>query len=105
MNDERFAGFKIKSYINSGKSARYIQGKMKQKGIDENTIQNILENQEYDSKAAALKLAKQKRLGPYRQETEYSKEQKQKDMQKLVAGGFDYETVMEVLDMDIEDMS
>lgn len=103
VDDERFAGFKIKSYINSGKSARYIQGKMKQKGISENIIENILESQEYDSKEALLKFAKKKRLGPFNNKEEYTREDKKKDMQKMIAAGFNYEDVMEVLDVEIEE--
>lgn len=101
VNDDRFAEFKIKSYINSGKSQRYIQGKLKQKGIDENVVENILEEQEYQPFEVALKFAKKKKIGPFRQNEEQRVEYKQKDMMKLVQAGFDYETVSEVMDYQL----
>ncbi len=35
VNDERFAGFRVSAYLNAGKSAKYIKGKLRQKGISE----------------------------------------------------------------------
>lgn len=103
VDDERYANFKVKAYLNSGKSARYIQGKLKQKGIDEEMIAGLLDEQDYNPFDMALKLAKKKKIGPFRKNEELQAENKQKDMMKLVQAGFNYETVMEVLDYIIED--
>ncbi|MFV0625833.1 MAG: regulatory protein RecX [Alphaproteobacteria bacterium] len=103
VNDERFAGFRVGAYVNAGKSARYIKGKLREKGIDEETIEELLEEKEYSPFDAALKFAKKKRIGPYRQSEEDRAENKQKDMQKLAMAGFDYDVVSEVLDFELEE--
>ena len=54
----------------AGKSLRYIQGKLKAKGIDENLIEQFAEEQEYDPFAAAMRLARKKHLGPFRRDEE-----------------------------------
>lgn len=58
LNDSRYAEIKIKDYMSAGKSVRYIKGKMREKGIDEEILSALLEDQEYDEFEAALKLAK-----------------------------------------------
>ncbi len=100
ISDERYAELKVKNYMAAGKSLRYIQGKLKAKGIDENLIEQYAEEQEYDPFAAAMRLARKKHLGPFRRDEEERRDNRQKDMRTLVAAGFDYETVMAVLDSE-----
>jgi regulatory protein len=56
-----------------------------------------LDEEEYNPLEMALKLAKRKKIGPYRL-AENRREFRQKDMGTLVRAGFDYDTVCEVLD-------
>ena len=102
LDDNRFTELKIHSYLNAGKPARYIQQKLREKGIDEQKINAILSEQEYDPLQMALNFAKRKKIGPFRPE-EQRKEFKQKDMGTLVRAGFDYDVVCEVLDYYISD--
>ena len=102
LDDNRFAEIKVRSYLSAGKPARYIKQKLREKGIDEHEIDSILDEQEYNPLEMALKLAKRKKIGPYRPE-EQRREFKQKDMGTLVRAGFDYDTVCEVLDYYISD--
>lgn len=102
LDDERFAQMKVRDYLNAGKPARYISIKLRQKGISETRINDILAEQEYDPLQMALKLAKRKKIGPYRPQ-EQRREFRQKDMGMLVRAGFDYDVVCEVLNMDFED--
>ena len=76
--------------------------KLKQKGVPENIIYDILNTQEYDAFAMALKLAKKKKIGPYRL-PENRREFRQKDMGTLIRAGFDYDIVTEVLSAEISD--
>lgn len=99
INDERYADFKVRDYLSAGKSARYIKTKLKQKGIKENTLDMLIESQNYDGKAAALKYAQKKHIGPYRLNDEERKNFKQKDMASLLRAGFDYDDVCDVLNM------
>ena len=97
VNDERFAGFKINSYLNAGKPKRYIEQKLKQKGIDEKTISHIFENTEYSELDIALNFARKKKIGRFRSDEETRLANRQKDLGTLVRAGFDFEIAKEVL--------
>lgn len=97
LNDRRYAEIKIKDYMLAGKSVRYIKGKMREKGIDEEILSALLEDQEYDEFEAALKLAKKKHIGPFRTDEEARFENRQKDMGTLVRAGFSYDVVRRVV--------
>lgn len=97
LNDSRYAEIKIKDYMSAGKSVRYIKGKMREKGIDEEILFALLEDQEYDEFEAALKLAKKKHIGPFRKDEEARFENRQKDMGTLVRAGFSYDVVQRVV--------
>lgn len=97
LNDRRYAEIKIKDYMSAGKSVRYIKGKMREKGIDEEILSALLEDQEYDEFEAALKLAKKKHIGPFRTDEEARFENRQKDMGMLVRAGFSYDVVQRVV--------
>ena len=102
LDDARFTEIKVQAYLNAGKPARYIQNKLRAKGIDENQIIDVLTAQEYDPFAMALKLAKRKKIGPYRTE-ENRRDFRQKDMGTLIRAGFDYDVVCEVLNYTLPD--
>ena len=97
LNDRRYAEIKIKDYMSAGKAVRYIKGKMREKGIDEEILSALLEDQEYDEFEAALKLAKKKHIGPFRTDEEARFENRQKDMGTLVRAGFSYDVVRRVV--------
>ena len=103
LDDYRFAEIKIRSYLNAGKPERYIIPKLRQKGISEEIINEILGAQEYDAFQMALKLALKKKIGPYR-DKQKRREFYQKDMGVLVRAGFDYDTVSEVLKYEPEEI-
>ena len=70
---------------------------MREKGIDEEILSALLEDQEYDEFEAALKLAKKKHIGPFRKDEEARFENRQKDMGTLVRAGFSYDVVQRVV--------
>ncbi len=98
VNDERFAGFKINSYLNAGKPRRYIEQKLKLKGIDEKTIAELFENVEYSELETALNFARKKKIGRFRADEEARIANRQKDLGTLVRAGFDFDVAKEVLD-------
>lgn len=100
LDDNRYAEMKVKAYAAAGKSPRYIAGRLKQKGIGESTVAALLEEQEYQPTEAALQLARKKKIGPFRPE-ETRAEFRQKDMAALLRAGFDYDTVCEILSMEV----
>ncbi|MBR2299875.1 MAG: regulatory protein RecX [Alphaproteobacteria bacterium] len=103
VSDERYALLKIKDYLATGKSARYIKTKLKMKGIDENAIDDLIEKEEYNPKEFALKLAKKRKIGPFRQNDDERKENRQKDMGILLRAGFDYDVVCDILGQSLDD--
>ena len=98
VNDERFAGFKLNSYLNAGKPKRYIEQKLKQKGIDDQTISRLFENADYSELETALNFAKKKKIGRFREDEESRMVNRQKDLGTLVRAGFDFDIAKEVLD-------
>ena len=96
LDDARYAEIKVRSYLNSGKPERYIENKLKQKGISAEKVSEILSEQEYNPFDMALKLAQRKKIGPYRT-GENCRDFRQKDMATLVRAGFDYDVVCDVL--------
>lgn len=100
VNDERFAGFKINSYLNAGKPRRYIEQKLKAKGIDEQTISHLFENVEYSEFETALNFAHKKKIGRFRPDEETRLANRQKDLGTLVRAGFDFDIAKRVLDTE-----
>ncbi len=101
LDDSRYTEIKVRSYLNAGKPERYIRQKMRLKGISEQQIDAVLQEQEYNPLEMALKLAKRKKIGPYRP-AELRREFRQKDMGTLIRAGFDYDTVCEVLNISTD---
>lgn len=102
VDDERFAEIRIRGYLSAGKSPRYILNKLKEKGIDEDLADKLLNEQEYDAFESALKLAKKKKIGPYSIDENLRRERRNKDMGVLIRAGFDYDVVLKVLDWNEE---
>lgn len=100
VNDSRYAEMKIKSYMAAGKSPRYIWGKLKEKGIDDNLAEKLIAEQDFAPFDAALKLARKKRIGPYSSNEELRKERRSKDLAILVRAGFDYDVAIKVLETE-----
>jgi regulatory protein len=103
LDDRRYAEFKIKDYLLSGKSERYIQTKMQQKGISQELISSILSNKDYDVEKMAIRHAEKKKIGPYRNDEEARKNNRQKDLAALVRAGFDYDVACRVIGMEFDD--
>ena len=76
---------------------------LKEKGIDEDLADKLLNEQEYNPFESALKLAKKKRIGPYCADENLRKERRNKDMGVLIRAGFDYDVVLKVLEYEEEE--
>ena len=100
LDDERFTEIKVRHYLAVGKPARYIQNKLRKKGIANAQIDEMLDDFGYNPQEMALKLAKRKKIGPFRPNEEARKLNWQKDMAALIRAGFDYDVVSEIMGMD-----
>ena len=61
LDDKRFTEIKVRSYLSAGKPARYIQNKLREKGIANAQIEDMLDDFGYNPQEMALKLAKRKK--------------------------------------------
>lgn len=101
LSDARYSELKIKDYMAAGKSPRYIHGKLREKGIDENLIEKLIAEQDFDPFESALKLARKRRIGPFSASEEIRKERYSKDLAILVRAGFDYDVAVKVLESQV----
>ncbi len=100
LDDERFTEIKVRHYLSTGKPARYIKNKLREKGIANAQIEEMLDDFGYNPQEMALKLAKRKKIGPFRPDEESRKLNRQKDMAALIRAGFDYDVVSEIMGSD-----
>ena len=98
VNDTRYVEFKVNSYLNAGKSRRYIEQKLKQKGIDENVVAQFFDDDNYSELETALNFARKKKIGRFRIDESARLENRQKDLAALVRAGFDYDVAKTVLE-------
>lgn len=104
LDDSRYAALKVRDYLAAGKPERYIKIKLRQKGIAEDEVNSVLDQEEYDSREMALRLARKKKIGPFRADDDSRRANRTKDMGTLLRAGFDYEIVCEILGAEaIED--
>lgn len=84
VNDQRYAENKIRQYLKSGKSNRYIILKLSEAGIDPEEVRSFLP---YNELEQAQIFARKKHLG----------KDFQKDLAKLARAGFSYDIAQKVL--------
>lgn len=111
LNDELYARGMVQSLRRSGKSARAITTKLRQKGLQYDLIQEKLgevdagQNDEgvQPDFQAALKLAKKRSLGPFKKDGE--EEDFKKSLAILARAGFSFDIATEVLKLERSDLS
>lgn len=100
LDDERYTRFKVQNYLAAGKPERYIKIKLQQKGVASAIVEKLVAEAEYDPHAMALKWARKKRIGPFREKEEDRRANRQKDMASLIRAGFDYDVACEILGLE-----
>lgn len=113
LNDPLFAAAKTATLRRQGKSKSAITAKLRVKGLQGEDIaaaiskideENVFSDHEAEF-AAALILARRKKIGPYRKisEEEIDIQARQKEMALMARAGFSFDVARRVLDYD-EDM-
>lgn len=101
IDDRAYAAGRAASLLRQGKSTRLARGKLAEKGIAAEVIDTALAEIAQDrpepDKAAALALARRRRLGPYRP-AESRRDHYRRDMAALARSGFSAEIARWVLD-------
>lgn len=108
VDDRRFAETKALSLSRQGKGRRAIADRLRRAGIDGDGIQAALtalaaESEGDPDRRAAIKLARRRRLGPFRATPEDRADRRQRDMAALARAGFDLDlcrTIVEAPTVD-----
>ena len=104
VDDRLFAEGKVASRRRRGDSARLIQMVLREKGVDPELIDQALAGQDGDDRRtaeleAAWRLARRRRLGPYRT-AEQRPELRDRDLAAMARAGFDLDTARAVIDAE-----
>lgn len=104
VDDRVFAEGKVASRRRRGESAIRIRLALRQKGVDSEVIDGALAGEDGDDRAAAeldaaWRLAKRRRLGPYRV-AEARADARQRDLASLARAGFDRTIATTVIDAE-----
>lgn len=112
LDDAAFAAMRARSLHARGTPVRGIRFKLQQKGVAEEYIDAALVHLESEVRtphldlAAAVRLARRRRLGPYRSDdNEVRSERKEKDLATLARAGFSYDVARQVIDApDVDEL-
>jgi regulatory protein len=107
VNDAAYADMKVGSLRRSGRSQRIITQKLKQKGVADSVIATALQPDADQDAAelelqAALRLAKRRRLGPFRT-TPTTDDRRRKDIAAMARAGFAFAVIKQVLGGEVEE--
>ena len=100
INDQRYAEVLSEALQKQGNSKPQIRQKLRNKGVDGNIIQSVLENRTGDNPdyQAACRYAKKRGFGPYRKDAIQRAERRKKDLASMVRAGHPYSVSKRVVD-------
>ena len=103
LDDGRYAEGRALSLHRRGASLRKISGMLRQKGLDDDRIETALhtlkEEMPAPDLAAAIRLARRRRLGPWRDPARRG-DRRDRDLAALARAGFAYDLAQKVIDAD-----
>lgn len=107
LDDTAFAQMRARGLHARGTPLKGIRFKLKQQGVGDDDIDAALTHLEAENETrdldwdAAVKLARRRRLGPYRtDDPAMRKERREKDMGALARAGFGYDIAQRIIDTD-----
>lgn len=111
LNDLRFARSWVDSLHNRGDSRPRIRGKLRQKGVRGDIIDQALRERDEAAMdagvdpvlARAAAHLRRRRLGPYRYDAEKRDERRQKDLAAMARAGFPYGVALQLVDAEDTD--
>lgn len=102
LNDAAYAEAKVRALHRQGKGSRTIRATLAAKGVGGEltaaALDTLAEDVPEPDLAAAIRLAKKRRLGPFR--AEGRAEMRQKDLAALARSGFDFDTCRRVIEAE-----
>ncbi len=108
VDDARYAASKARTMRSRGDSARKIRARLAEKGVRGEVVDAGLAESGLDDRAAAARLARRRRLGPFRrtplpEEWEARQKERKRELGILGRAGFAYGLAREVLEAALED--
>lgn len=103
LNDAEFAAGKARGLLRSGLSRRAIAARLATKGVNAEIAQSVLPNDPDTELAAALTLARRRRIGPFRMGEAPDAAARQREMAILARAGFTRDAVNTAMAMSHED--
>lgn len=104
LDDTAYAAMKARALHRQGKATRTIRATLAAKGIGADlagaALGELAEEVAEPDFAAAVRLARKRRLGPFRRESRA--EFRQKDLATLARAGFDFDTARRVIEAEDE---
>ncbi|OJX72710.1 MAG: regulator [Magnetospirillum sp. 64-120] len=106
LDDQAYAAMKTRALNRQGKGSRAIRATLAAKGVEAETIAQALDGLAEDHAepdlAAAIRLARKRRLGPYRPADKRA-ETRAKDLAALARSGFDFDIARRVIEAESPD--
>lgn len=100
LDDAVYAEARARSLSRQGRSRAVIARRLQVKGVGTEAVEHaveILVEEGHSDLAAALRLARKRRLGPFRPKAE-RRERRERDMAVLGRAGFSYEIARKIVD-------
>lgn len=112
LDDAAYAAMRARALHARGTPVRGIRFKLQQKGVAEDDIDAALLHLEQETRApdldlaAAVRLARRRRIGPYRSDDrDVRRERAEKDLATLARAGFSYDVARQVIDAaDVDEL-
>ena len=104
LDDSAYAAMRARGLHAKGTPVKGVRFKLMQKGLSEDDIDAALLQLEDEVEtpnldlAAAIRLARRRRFGPYRTDQSKNEDRRNKDMSAMARAGFSYDIVAQVLD-------
>ena len=103
LNDAEFAAGKARGLARSGLSRRAIAARLATKGVNAEIANSVLPSDPDTELAAALTLARRRRIGPFRVEETPDAAARQREMAILARAGFTRDAVNTAMAMSHDD--
>jgi regulatory protein len=103
LSDAAFAEIKARTLVQSGRSTRGVQMRLVAKGVTPDMARQAAATDAETELAAALVLARKRRIGPYRMAQGADAKARTKEMGVLARAGFSRDIAQQALDVSRED--
>ena len=100
VNDAAYAQSRARSLLRAGRSRRAAAAHLAAKVVDPATTQSVLPEDAQTELAAALVLARRRRIGPFRQATPTDPAQRHRELAILARAGFPQDVARRALAME-----